>query len=166
MDETGKELSPSYKFYYEESSPGAFTHDRIFSGEEFIRDHLSERNLILNVSACVWRRSALLDAFAAMGSDLFSFRVAGDWLLYVQALRASNGNVAYISQPLNAHRRHSGSVTHSALTAKRHVDEIRKVQTAVRKIFPEDAAMKKRQSSYLREVAKQLDAGERPRTRS
>jgi glycosyltransferase involved in cell wall biosynthesis/GT2 family glycosyltransferase len=163
VDENDVVLSPSYKPYYRESAPGVFEKDRVFDGDAFVRDYLSERNLILNVSSCLWRRSALLDAMQATGEELSSYRLAGDWHLYVTALRRSGGKVAYVAEPLNIHRRHATSVTHSRLTAERHIEEIRRVQTMVRDLYPMDTLISWRQDAYLAEVARQLRAAEAAR---
>ena len=95
----------------------------------------SVKNLILNVSAVVWRRDALLRALTACEADLADFRMAGDWRLYLEALALPGAKVGYEADPLNAHRRHATSVTH-ALDADRHVDEIASLPRAVvRQVF-------------------------------
>jgi hypothetical protein len=158
VDENDAEMSPSYKFYYRETVSGVFERDQVFDGETFAREHLSERNLILNVSACLWRRTALLDAMDASADALASYRLAGDWHLYVTALLRSRGKVGYVAEPLNIHRRHVESVTKRGLTPKRHVEEIRAVQKMVRESCSLGAAAASRQDAYLREIAKQLGA--------
>src|SRR5262249_17490503 len=93
--------------------------DGDFPGGAFARRFLAERNLILNASAVLWRRSELLAALDRCGEELARYRMAGDWRLYVELLAASEGHVAYVASPLNVHRRHAASVTHR-LTGKRH----------------------------------------------
>ena len=83
----------------------------------------SVKNLILNVSAVVWRRDALLRALDRCEEDLRTFRMAGDWRLYLEVLAEPGARVAYEATPLNVHRRHAESVTH-ALRADRHIAEI------------------------------------------
>jgi glycosyltransferase involved in cell wall biosynthesis len=156
VDENDVEVSPSYKFYYRECAPGIFDEDQVFDADAFVGDHLSERNLILNVSACLWRRSVLLDAIHASGEALPTYRLAGDWHLYVTALSRSGGKVVYVAEPLNVHRRHDESVTRSGLTPERHIEEIRKVQLWARDIRQLDEAAEQRQDAYLREVADTL----------
>lgn len=71
-------------------------------------DELSEYTVractISTVSAVLMRR----EACAAVGYADESFRVAGDWDFYARMMRMSD--VAYVAQPLNYWRTHSGSV--------------------------------------------------------
>ena len=156
VDENGVELSDSYKFYFEQSSPGVFKRDRVFDSIEYVKNHLGERNLILNVSCCLWRREALLLAMDELGTSLFDFRVAGDWFIYINALSRAGTKVAYVSKPVNVHRRHANSVTHS-LNAKRHFDEISKLHDAVRTLVGFPPGLKERQDRYRREVENTLN---------
>ena len=123
IDQAGSPTSGSYKSYYTTVEPDALMRTTVFDGSEFALRFLSVKNLILNVSAVLWRRDALSRALRACGNELRSYRVAGDWRLYLQALSESDARVGYESEPLNLHRRHSGSVTHS-LSAQRHIREI------------------------------------------
>jgi glycosyltransferase involved in cell wall biosynthesis len=157
MDQSGVMLSDSYKTYYNRVAPGLLTVDGDFSGEDFLRRCLAERNLILNVSSVLWRRSALLAALDRCRDRLADFRVAGDWLLYAEVLRQPGARICYVAEPLNHHRRHGGSVTH-ALGARRHVEEIAEVQRFVGKILKADQKLKRRQAAYLEEVAGYLGA--------
>jgi hypothetical protein len=149
----------SYKGYYATVEPGALARTEVFEAEEFVRRFLGVKNLILNVSAVVWRRSALLAALDACGDELRGYRMAGDWRLYLEALSAPGARIAYQSEPLNVHRRHAESVTH-ALKADLHVAEIARCHAAAGSVLPADAAaaLAPRQAAYLREVAAQLGA--------
>jgi hypothetical protein len=155
MDADGTILSDSYKTYYARAAPGLLSADATFAGRDFLAKCLSERNLILNVSAVLWRRDALLAAFARLGDKLDRFRVAGDWYLYAAMLSQPAARIAYIAEPLNRHRRHGSSVT-QGLDARRHVDEIAEVQRYVAEILGDDSRMKRRQSLYLTEVSNQF----------
>ncbi|HTI02853.1 MAG TPA: glycoside hydrolase family 99-like domain-containing protein [Acidisoma sp.] len=155
MDADGTILSDSYKTYYARAAPGLLSADATFAGRDFLAKCLSERNLILNVSAVLWRRDALLAAFARLGDKLDRFRVAGDWYLYAAMLSQPAARIAYIAEPLNRHRRHGSSVT-QGLDARRHVDEIAEVQRFVAGVLGDDRRMKRRQSLYLAEVTTQF----------
>ncbi len=152
MDGAGAPVWPSYGDYYRASGADELTCDGIFPAREFARRFLGQRNLILNASAVLWKRSALLAALDRCGDELPRYRMAGDWRLYVELLAASEGYVAYVAKPLNVHRRHEGSVTHQ-LQGKRHRDEIARVHRAVRDRLGPDAQLKQRQAAYLRELA-------------
>jgi hypothetical protein len=123
---------------------------------EFVRRFLGVKNLILNVSAVVWRRDALLRALDACGEELRGFRMAGDWRLYLEALARPGARVAYESRPLNVHRRHAESVTH-ALDAGRHVEEIARCHGYAQRVLGQSAP-RAAQRAYLAEVAAQLGA--------
>ncbi|NMJ43407.1 glycosyltransferase [Roseomonas sp. JC162] len=153
----GQAMWPDYKQYYATLGPGALARSEVFTAEEFVGRFLSVKNLVLNVSAVVWRRDALLAAMDACGEALRDFRMAGDWRLYLQALAAPGARVAYEASPLNVHRRHGGSVTH-ALDAGRHVEEIALCQAFARDAFPASTGSAEAQRAYLAEVAAQLGA--------
>lgn len=147
----------SYKGYYASVEPGALSRSEVFEAEEFVRRFLGVKNLILNVSAVVWRREALLRALDACGEELKGYRMAGDWRLYLEALRPKGARIAYEATPLNVHRRHAESVTH-ALKADLHVAEIARCHAAARAAVPAEAgkALRPVQETYLAEVAQQL----------
>ncbi|MGI4978355.1 MAG: glycoside hydrolase family 99-like domain-containing protein [Janthinobacterium lividum] len=154
IDLAGSPQWGSYKEYYASVEPGALARTEVFDAASFVERFLSVRNLILNVSAVVWRRRALLQALDSCEAALGAFRMAGDWRLYLEVLR-QGGRVAYVAEPLNVHRRHAQSVTH-ALDGERHVDEIRQCHALVRDAWPLSEARRAQQAHYLAEVATQL----------
>jgi len=157
IDGDGAPLWPNHKSYYTSVAADALSRTGIFEAGDFVHRFLSVKNLILNVSAVVWRRKALLDAMDACESDLQSYTMAGDWRLYLQALSGSGARVAYCAEPLNTHRRHAGSVSH-ALNADKHVAEIAACQTFARSAFILGPDLERSQETYLREVSAQLGA--------
>ncbi len=159
IDADGAAQWDSYKPYYSTVEAGALTQTEVFEARDFVQRFLSVKNLILNVSAVVWRRDALLRALTACEVDLKTFRMAGDWRLYLEALALPGAKVAYEAEPMNVHRRHATSVTH-ALNADRHVEEIACCHEVALREFalPEPVAVK--QADYLAEVKQQLGAGD------
>ncbi len=156
IDEDGLEIWESYKGYYASLEAGALTRNEVFEGDRFVSRFLSIKNLILNVSAVVWRREALIQALHESRSALQSYKMAGDWHLYIHALSAPGARIAYESASLNAHRRHRNSVTH-ALNAERHLNEIKRCHDfAKRSIGNLSAKCISTQESYLSEVARQF----------
>lgn len=123
VDENGSPISPSYRTYYSESAGLLLENDSHFTGESFLRGCLSERNLVLNVSSALFRKEPLLTAINTCQKDLSSLRVAGDWRIYVELLLQKNTEVLYIAKPLNVHRRHADSATHT-LNRRNHIEEI------------------------------------------
>ncbi|HUZ65261.1 MAG TPA: glycoside hydrolase family 99-like domain-containing protein, partial [Acetobacteraceae bacterium] len=153
----GAPLGPDYKSYYSEVEPGALAIDGTWPADAFARRFLAERNLILNVSAVLWRRAALLEALERCRTDLADLRLAGDWRLYLELLAGAPGTVVYAAAPLNRHRRHAASVTH-ALDPARHLQEIALVQGVAAERLSLPSAQRDRQQRYLRALAIQLGA--------
>ncbi len=132
VDADGAPLWPDHKAYYAElaeADNGALAADLVLPAAEFLRRFMAERNAILNASAVLFRRDALLAALDRCGRDLASYQVAGDWRLYAEMMMAG-GSVAYVAEPLNTHRRHAASAT-GRLDPARHVDEVARVQALI-----------------------------------
>ncbi len=150
IDGAGTLLWPDHKGYY---GPAVLASDAVFSGPAFLREHLAERNLILNVSGVLWRRADLLAALRRCEADLAHFRVAGDWRVYAEVLARPGAQVAYVSRPLNRHRRHGASVT-ARLGAAAHVAEVARVHEVVSQLVGPDPALRQRQRRYRRSLVK------------
>lgn len=157
-DEGDRLLGRSYGFYYDTVEPGALRTDTVMEGGDFVRRFLSVKNVILNVSAVVWRRDALLAALAATEADHMTMKVACDWKMYAHAA-LTGGKVGYVAQALNMHRRHSQSVTHSR-DARAHYDEIVAVQDHIAKRVVLDAETRARREAYRQELRKQFKIDE------
>ena len=84
IDEDGTLTSNSYKPYFATTAGSILDQDGLHEGADFVRDCLSERNLILNASGVLFSRDALRQALAGCGEELFAFRMAGDWRLYIE----------------------------------------------------------------------------------
>ena len=153
IDETGDTLFADYKAYYAESGPGTLAADAVFEGTAFLRTYLTERNLILNASAVLWRRSALLDALDRCAVDLQRLCLAGDWRLYAEVLACEGAQIAYVAAPLNHHRRHAESVT-AVLDAAGHVAEIAHMHAVMARLVGADPALRQRQRRYRRKLVK------------
>jgi glycosyltransferase involved in cell wall biosynthesis len=152
----GERLGASYRPYLGEEVPGAFEASFSMDGRDFAGRFLSVKNVILNVSGAVFRRQALLDAMDKVGDDLFGYKVAGDWRLYVELCAQPDAVVAYEASALNGHRRHASSVTHS-LNNQKHFAEIRDVQDRAEAFAgPLPAALGVTREAYLKKVAKYL----------
>lgn len=133
IDENGDRLGDSYKPYVNEKNSGAFDYSFEMSGRDFLANYLGIKNVILNVSAVIFRRDSFLKSLDKVGNNLFEYKVVGDWRLYIE-LCASSGVVVYESMSLNGHRRHRRSVTH-ALQAEIHIQEIESMHALSNKIL-------------------------------
>ncbi|GBR69166.1 glycoside hydrolase family 99-like domain-containing protein [Gluconobacter kanchanaburiensis] len=123
VDGSGAPISSSYRPYYSESAGTLLDTDSHFTGESFLRGCLSERNLVLNVSSALFRREQLLAAVDSCETELQNLRVAGDWRVYAELLMQRGAEVVYIAKPLNVHRRHAESATHT-LNRRSHIEEV------------------------------------------
>lgn len=157
VDSEGQPLGPSYKSYYATVEPGALESTEVFDAAEFGRRFLSVKNLILNVSAVLWRRDALLRALNRCEGELKGYRMAGDWRLYLEALAEPGARIGYQAEPLNVHRCFTQSVT-NMLNADRHVAEIEQIQEFAARAFDLAPATVAAQRAYLEEVAVYLGA--------
>nr|WP_277302607.1 glycoside hydrolase family 99-like domain-containing protein [Asaia bogorensis] len=163
IDQDGVTISPDYKSYYQQHAGHDLDRDLLMDGENFVRNCLSVCNLVLNVSAALFRRSAFRDALSGCRADLDRFRLAGDWRLYVELLLQPGAQIAYLARPLNIHRRHERSVT-GALDPAEHLDEIEIMQDFVARRIGAGADLAARQSAYRAALRAQF--GARPSTRN
>ena len=146
IDEAGLTLWADHRAYY---GPDVLARDAVYDGAAFLRQHLCERNVIMNASAVLWRRADLLAALRRCGPELEHFRVAGDWRVYAEALARKGAQVAYVARPLNHHRRHSASVT-ARIGDTAHVAEVARVHAAVAKLVGPAPGLQRRQREYRR----------------
>ena len=155
IDGEGATLAPSYRDYYVASGAAELAGGGVFPAREFARRFLAERNLILNASAVLWRRSSLLAALDRCGEELDIYRLAGDWRLYLDVLAASSGRVGVVAAALNVHRRHSGGVT-ASLSPRAHVEEVARVHAWACARLHLPPAVVRRQAEYRRKLAREL----------
>ncbi len=152
IGEDGGTLWADHKAYY---GPGVLAADAVFEGAAFLREHLAERNLILNASAVLWRRTDLLAALRRCAPELQRLRVAGDWRVYAEVLAREGAQVAYVARPLNHHRRHGASVT-ARMSTTAHVAEVARVHAAVARLLGPTPNLQRRQRDYRRSLGAQL----------
>jgi glycosyltransferase involved in cell wall biosynthesis len=160
VDETGKQVMPSYQSYYFDSGVKTLAASGIWQARDFAEAALTVRNLIPNVSAVLWRRSALLAALAAV-PDIESWKLAGDWRLYLALLTGQEGEVVYVAEPLNTHRRHDGGVTNS-LSAEMHLAEIERMHETAASALNLPPARRKEQVADRERVAAHFARAKKP----
>lgn len=108
------------------------------SGIDEVRDYISRKNTITNVSGVVFRREAYLKA----GYAPETMRMCGDWMFYCHLLR--HFDVAYISEPLNFHRQHPAKQTANSVLNLTYFREFLAVQDYLKKDFSLSAAQRQR----------------------
>jgi glycosyltransferase involved in cell wall biosynthesis len=154
IDGEGDALSPSYDYYFERFHGNMFKKSFVCSGSEFALKYLTTSNIILNVSAVLFRREMLSDVLNSDLKELRSYRFAGDWAVYLHLCKHL-GEITYVSQPLNIHRRHGSSATH--ITSKSlHVEEIQRVHRLSQELFDSGPSVLERQRAYLSEIRSQF----------
>jgi glycosyltransferase involved in cell wall biosynthesis len=156
IDSSGNELSINYKQYYSKVGVGYLAEDERLAASDFAIRHLSERNLILNVSAVLWRKDCLRDALAHTAQHLDKVRLVGDWLTYISACTGP-GSVFYCAEKLNSHRRHESGVT-SRMAIRKQVHEIALGHEFFNRLFGEDDNRLTAQAQYLDELRLKAEA--------
>ena len=109
IDEHGALLMQDYLSYTDDLSKERWLQSYLADGADEVEAALAIKNTIPNVSAVLFRRKPLLDVLDVQLDDIARYRVAGDWVVYLQLLR--NGKIFYSAHVCNRHRRHQGSVT-------------------------------------------------------
>jgi hypothetical protein len=85
--------------------------------------------------------------------ELLQLRFAGDWLVYSEL--CSVGDIAFVNQPLNVHRRHPGATLGTNPDA--HVAEIARVHEMLNQRFGATPELLAEQQAYLREARDSLN---------
>jgi glycosyltransferase involved in cell wall biosynthesis len=124
-------------------------------GRDELNDGLAVKNTLPNVSGVLFRREALVETLAAHMDEISTYRVAGDWCVYVHL--ASLGKFAFDPRPLNYHRRHAASVTISQFT-EAELDEIARIQARVQELAEVSETMTAKAAAYLDFLRRHLTA--------
>lgn len=155
IDEYGEPLARDYQYYYATVQPKLFATSFKMRGEEFVKKGLSIKNLILNVSSILVRRLDFLDAVSRCRAKILGLKLAGDWFLYATLLSDTDVCVAFVSEPLNIHRRHGKSIT-SMLDRERHLMEIVEVQDYISAQLDLPLAARRSAEDYRSEIKEQF----------
>ncbi len=153
IDSDGEILAESYGYYFETVDERRFQDSFVMDGDAFLRDYLSVKNLMLNVSGVLFRRDALVEVLEANLEELAAYAFAGDWQVY--ASLCMTGQVAFVAGSQNIHRRHDQSATHRA-DGVAHVAEIERVQSFIADAVDLSGPALDRQTEYRREIGRQL----------
>ncbi len=135
IDERGRVMANDYKQWTDDLSRQRWCSSYVASGAGEVTAGLSVKNTIPNVSAAVFRRDALLAVLRANIEEIASYRIAGDWVVYLRLLQ--HGRIFYDPAPGNLHRRHAASAV-SALDASEHFREVLNAQRLAAKLYPLD----------------------------
>lgn len=157
IDGEGRVLAENYHDYTSDVSCHHWRSSCRQSGRQEIERHLAIKNTVPNVSAVVFRRDALKNAMTREQGNLTRFRVAGDWLIYTAVL--DQGDIAFVSEGLNLHRRHQASVTIGGDNAP-HMAEILRMQRLVRERYSVPEDVQRKAEAYVISVSGYFDLSE------
>ncbi|NDU91010.1 MAG: glycosyltransferase [Ferrovum sp.] len=149
IDTDGRQLAASYLDYTKDVSEERWLRPYRVDGLDEIRTCMAVKNTIPNVSAVVFRRTALADALDRLLTELRTYRIAGDWLTYLAVLE--RGDVAFVPESLNLHRRHASSVTIGS-DRRPHMLEVLRVQRLVQQRYSPPAESVRKASKYARQL--------------
>jgi len=102
IDESGRTIE-SLLDYTDEIDRQRWRQDFVNPGRDEAASYLVIRNTIPNASACLFRKSALLEA----GLESIPLRVCGDWMAYARI--CERHDIAFVSETLNSYRRHGAT---------------------------------------------------------
>ena len=137
VDEQGRLLDQTYLNYTNDICERRWLFDYTVEGNEELKNALSIKNTIPNVSAVVFKRDKIRSILQANLPVLKRLRVAGDWLIYSELL--TSGKIAFSAESLNFHRRHDESVTLNREGSEQHMAEILYMQSRLaRRTDPDD----------------------------
>lgn len=88
----------------------------IKTGKQEVENHLYKKCTIPNVSAVVFRKKYVDGSFFN-----HNFKLCGDWYFYIRMLE--NGKIAYLSNTLNYHRFHKGTVRNTSIKSLEVLNE-------------------------------------------
>jgi hypothetical protein len=142
IDAAGAVTRPDFKDYYAALGDRALDRAQMLAADAFLLRFLVPRNLVVNVSAVLWRTTALRAAFERLGDEIDDFRAAGDWRVYIEACLAG-GSVGYVPTPLNRFRRHEASVI-GRYSREQHIAEIEAIHALLLSLCAGDASLAER----------------------
>lgn len=153
IDENDKHLADNYRYYYDNSMITKLDKPGVYDGKEVIKDCLSVKNQFMNVSSAVFNLSEFNQCFDKNLDKILKYKVAGDWFVYVELLSKKGATCKLVTEALNTHRRHSGSVTMKNYDVQ--LEEISGIQGLCAKLVNVDQSL---QETYFKDVEKVLRA--------
>ena len=160
IDGDGNVLANTYLEYTNDISREHWLRAYQRPGIDEIRECLAVKNTIPNVSAVLFRRGALLKALRDELDVICSFRIAGDWITYLAVL--VQGDIAFVPESLNLHRRHSSSVTLGG-DATGHMREVLQVQLLVSERYHPDRVALDKAAAYTKHLQRHFNLAQSAR---
>lgn len=149
INNEGKIIAKNYINYTNNIDINKWKSDYINCGFDEIKNSLSIKNTIPNISAVVFKKVNI----STILNEMIEFKIAGDWFFYVWLLQF--GKIAYTSKSLNYHRIHTDSITKSENKVI-HYNEIVKMQEYIINKYDLSKNVFEKIENYRREVKKYL----------
>lgn len=144
MIDENENITDNYRDIFSTISPVKWNDDYNIPGYKEVMTALAIRNTIPNVSAVIFKKINI----DYIVDDLVKYKFAGDWFFYLNLL--SEGNIAFVKEPLNYHRRHAQS-TMSILSddAELYFNELRNIHDYVLANFVLDESSIAQMREYI-----------------
>jgi len=153
IDEDGQVLANNYLAYVADIDARRWLSPFVMEGRKAAAHGFGIKNVIPNVSAVLFEAGSLRAVLEQHIQYILSYRVAGDWLVYVLLLK--QGGIAFTPVAANAHRRHQSSVTLGSFNAAQ-LREIQDMQAFVAREFPTSAEQAASARAYAERLAEQF----------
>lgn len=147
IDENGVLLSRDYRGYsseFQESRPFGFN----IKGETAALELLSVKNTIPNVSGVLFKRESIQMALLKLNEIGFNGKYTGDWLAYF--FTCMYGDVAYVPENLNIHRRHKSSLSFQNIRS--HIEEVENTQLRILNLIDASTELRDLARGYIRRI--------------
>ena len=125
INEAGSIIANDYLYYTNDVDIHKWSTDYVNNGVDEIKQCMSIKNTIPNISAVVFKKVNNINVIC---SEIDNYKVAGDWLFYINLLEI--GNIYFCSKSLNYHRRHEDSIV-KTVNNKIHFNEIVAIQNYI-----------------------------------
>jgi len=158
IGEAGNLLANTYLEYTDDVSRKHWLQAYRENGLDENRKYLAVKNTIPNVSAVLFRRNALRNAMERELDTMSNFRIAGDWIAYLAVLE--QGDIAFVPESLNLHRRHASSVT-VASDRRVHMLEVLRVQQLVSQRYAPEPDVQQSMVAYVEHLRRHFELDEK-----
>jgi glycosyltransferase involved in cell wall biosynthesis len=149
MVDENEQIIGNYKQIFSRVSSSKWDKNYVLPAYEEVKTSLAIRNTIPNVSAVLFRKINIEDFL----DDLLKYKFAGDWFFYLNLL--SDGSVAFVSDSLNYHRRHTESVMSNMNDdSYAYFLELKNVHDFVLESFVLDSNTIQKMSNYIEDELK------------
>ncbi|HFU75142.1 MAG TPA: glycosyltransferase, partial [Arcobacter sp.] len=144
MIDENNHIIGNYQEIFSKVSSEKWNSDYIIPAYEEIKKSLAIRNTIPNASAVLFKKFDI----SSILNELTTFKFAGDWYFYLNCIQ--EGDVSFVKDSLNYHRRHSAS-TMSVLKDDHQLyfNEIKKIHDFAIKTFVLENSTFDKISDYL-----------------